>query len=64
MEGAALAHLLGDAVLEEMIFAVANTCQAVIACRVSPKQKALLVKLAQTYVVPEPVTLAIGDGAK
>jgi len=35
----------------------------VIACRVSPKQKALLVGLVRQNVVPEPVTLAIGDGA-
>ena len=64
VEGAALTHLLGDPILEEMLFSVADTCSAVIACRVSPKQKSLLVNLAKTYVFPEPVTLAIGDGAK
>ena len=63
IEGAALAHLLGDPVLEELLFAVASCSDSVIACRVSPKQKALLVKLVREYVVPEPVTLAIGDGA-
>merc|ERR1719183_3446895 len=50
-----------------MIFAVASSCEAVVACRVSPKQKALLVKLVRTFVEDngeeEPVTLAIGDGA-
>jgi len=63
IEGAALEHLLGDVELEELLFAVANTCDSVIACRVSPAQKAQLVQLVRRYVVPEPVTLAIGDGA-
>mmetsp|Transcript_397 Transcript_397/g.539 ORF Transcript_397/g.539 Transcript_397/m.539 type:complete len:933 (+) Transcript_397:61-2859(+) len=63
IEGAALAYLLGDPILEELLFAVASCCDAVIACRVSPKQKALLVKLVRNYVTPTPVTLAIGDGA-
>lgn len=63
IEGAALKHLLGDPELEELLFAVASNCEAVIACRVSPKQKALLVNLVRHNIVPEPVTLAIGDGA-
>lgn len=63
IEGAALERLLGDSELEEILFAVANTCSSVIACRVSPAQKAQLVQLVRRYVVPEPVTLAIGDGA-
>lgn len=63
IEGAALKHMLGDPELEEILFAVASNCDAVIACRVSPKQKALLVNLVRHNIVPEPVTLAIGDGA-
>ena len=63
IEGSSLAHILGKQSLEEMLFAVASSCNSVIACRVSPKQKALLVNLVQEYVVPTPVTLAIGDGA-
>jgi len=63
IEGNALKHLLGNAELEELLFNVANECNSVIACRVSPQQKALLVKLVRYRVVPEPVTLAIGDGA-
>jgi len=63
IEGSALAHFLGDDLLEEMLFAVASNCESVIACRVSPKQKALLVKLVKQFVSPTPVTLAIGDGA-
>ena len=63
IEGAALEHLLGNGEFEELLFNVASQCDAVIACRVSPQQKALLVKLVRHHVVPEPVTLAIGDGA-
>ena len=63
IEGAALEQLLGDPELEELLFAVASVCDSVIACRVSPAQKAQLVQLVRRYVVPEPVTLAIGDGA-
>ena len=37
-------------------------CKAVICCRVSPLQKALVVKLVRNNV-SEVVTLAIGDGA-
>ncbi|OEU10945.1 phospholipid-translocating P-type ATPase [Fragilariopsis cylindrus CCMP1102] len=63
IEGAALAHLQGDSELEELMFNIASRCDAVIACRVTPRQKAQLVKLVRHHVVPEPVTLAIGDGA-
>ena len=63
LEGAALKHLLGDPELEEMLFAVASCCESVIACRVSPIQKALLLKMVRKYVSPTPTTLAIGDGA-
>jgi len=63
IEGAALKHLQGDDELEELIFNVASQCDSVIACRVTPRQKAQLVKLVRRYVEPEPVTLAIGDGA-
>jgi len=63
IEGSALLHLLGNDLLEEVFFAVASQCDSVIACRVSPKQKALIVKLVRNYVEPTPVTLAIGDGA-
>mmetsp|Transcript_9024 Transcript_9024/g.10441 ORF Transcript_9024/g.10441 Transcript_9024/m.10441 type:complete len:481 (-) Transcript_9024:80-1522(-) len=63
IEGAALEHLQGDIELEELIFNIASQCGAVIACRVTPRQKAQLVRMVRHYVVPEPVTLAIGDGA-
>lgn len=41
---------------------IAKTCEAVICCRVSPAQKAEVVKLIKDDD-PETVTLAIGDGA-
>ena len=63
VEGAAVKHFMGDPVLEEMLFAVASCSESVIACRVSPKQKALLLKMVRKYVAPTPTTLAIGDGA-
>jgi magnesium-transporting ATPase (P-type) len=63
IEGAALTHLMGSQVQDEMLFAVLSCFDSVIACRVSPKQKALLVRTVRTYVEPEPMTLAIGDGA-
>jgi magnesium-transporting ATPase (P-type) len=37
--------------------------RVVIACRVRPAQKAEIVKMVREGVKPEPVTLAIGDGA-
>jgi predicted mannosyl-3-phosphoglycerate phosphatase (HAD superfamily) len=46
-----------------IIHQVASKCNAVIACRVSPKQKAVLVRMVKQYVKPTPVTLSIGDGA-
>ena len=63
LTGSALSLILPDPLLSEILFQVANSCTAVIACRVSPSQKALLVDLTKRHVTPEPVTLAIGDGA-
>ncbi|XP_043846327.1 phospholipid-transporting ATPase IK [Dromiciops gliroides] len=40
---------------------LASQCQAVICCRVTPKQKALIVQLVKKY--QQVITLAIGDGA-
>ncbi|KAL7689767.1 putative P-type ATPase, HAD-like superfamily [Plasmopara halstedii] len=46
----------------ELLLKVAEKCVAVIACRVSPAQKAQLVRLVRDNK-PEIRTLAIGDGA-
>lgn len=41
---------------------IAERCKAVVACRVSPKQKAEVVQLVRGEK-REAITLAIGDGA-
>ena len=46
-----------------MLLALGSMCKSVVACRVSPAQKRLIVRLVKRGVVPTPVTLAIGDGA-
>ena len=50
-----------DESLEELLLAVASQCQAVICCRVTPLQKAMVVDLVKRY--KKAVTLSIGDGA-
>ncbi|XP_048208111.1 phospholipid-transporting ATPase IK-like [Perognathus longimembris pacificus] len=46
---------------ERSFVELASRCQAVICCRMTPKQKALVVGLVKKY--QQVVTLAIGDGA-
>ncbi|NXU19904.1 AT8B3 ATPase, partial [Pardalotus punctatus] len=48
-------------VVEKAFVDLATSCQAVICCRVTPKQKALMVQLVKKH--KKAVTLAIGDGA-
>eukprot|EP00520_Triparma_pacifica_P017154 CAMPEP_0118656624 /NCGR_PEP_ID=MMETSP0785-20121206/13584_1 /TAXON_ID=91992 /ORGANISM="Bolidomonas pacifica, Strain CCMP 1866" /LENGTH=1232 /DNA_ID=CAMNT_0006549487 /DNA_START=137 /DNA_END=3832 /DNA_ORIENTATION=+ len=63
IDGPSLAHVLGDKESERLLLQIACICKAVIACRVSPSQKALIVRLVKKNVYPMPMTLAIGDGA-
>lgn len=63
VSGSALTHVLGKKDMEQAFLTVARCCRAVIACRVSPQQKALIVGLVRKGVKPSPMTLAIGDGA-
>jgi len=42
---------------------ISTSCSVLIACRVSPSQKAELVQFIRDMVVPTPVTLSVGDGA-
>lgn len=49
------------ALLEKAFVDLATSCQAVICCRVTPKQKALMVQLVKKH--KKAITLAIGDGA-
>lgn len=48
---------------EKQFLEVAKRCSVVIACRVSPLQKAEMVRIVRRGIKPTPVTLAIGDGA-
>lgn len=52
---------LGDDPHKEILLRLATQCDAVICCRVSPLQKALVVKLVKDGLGS--MTLAIGDGA-
>lgn len=61
--GDALRHILGRSVEEARFLSVAQMCRSVIACRVSPSQKADLVRLVRRSAKPKPMCLAIGDGA-
>jgi magnesium-transporting ATPase (P-type) len=49
--------------LEHALLAVGDSCKSVIACRVSPQQKAAIVLMVRQSRSPFPMTLAIGDGA-
>jgi phospholipid-transporting ATPase len=60
IDGATLKHALSKE-CEKIFFDLATQCKAVICCRVSPLQKALVVKLVKRY--SESILLAIGDGA-
>lgn len=52
---------LGDDRHKRLLLELAVLCEAVICCRVSPLQKALVVKLVKDGLGV--MTLAIGDGA-
>lgn len=60
INGHSLVHALSPE-LELALLGVAEHCQSVICCRVTPLQKALVVELVKKY--KEAVCLAIGDGA-
>lgn len=61
IDGLALKQALEEPHGREMLLDLACRCQAVVCCRVSPKQKAEVVKLVRYG--KKAVTLAIGDGA-
>jgi len=71
VSGSALSQLLtaekGTKASQEELLALASSCSVVLACRVSPSQKALVVEMVETSDEVrkhhEPVTLSIGDGA-
>lgn len=61
IEGTALDLALSDEESKRLLLRLAMQCEAVICCRVSPLQKALIVKLVKDGIGA--MTLAIGDGA-
>lgn len=69
IDGAALAHIFGDLSnenesiqnLKNKFMLLGKQCKSVICCRVSPSQKASVVKMVKTSL--NVMTLAIGDGA-
>ncbi|KAL4247497.1 Phospholipid-transporting ATPase [Abortiporus biennis] len=61
IDGAALGDALGDEAHKHLLLRLAMQCEGVICCRVSPLQKALVVKLVKDGLGT--MTLAIGDGA-
>nr|KAJ3420256.1 hypothetical protein HK105_005907 [Polyrhizophydium stewartii] len=61
IDGKTLTYALEDDI-KYIFLELAMMCKAVVCCRVSPLQKALVVKLVR-FGVTESVTLAIGDGA-
>ncbi|KAI0748707.1 phospholipid-translocating P-type ATPase [Daedaleopsis nitida] len=61
IDGSALGYALADEKHKHLLLRLAMQCEGVICCRVSPLQKALVVKLVKDGVGA--MTLAIGDGA-
>lgn len=66
IEGKALVHAL-DASLSDLFLQLAEECVAVVACRVSPLQKAQITRLVSVGdsagLIPKRICLGIGDGA-
>lgn len=61
IDGAALDYALADDDDKALLLRLATQCEGVICCRVSPLQKALVVKMVKDGLGV--MTLAIGDGA-
>ena len=59
----ALVRILKSKMLTKKLLKLGRCCKSVIACRVSPSQKAAIVSMVKYGITPMPVTLAIGDGA-
>jgi P-type E1-E2 ATPase len=62
VEANALKLILSNALYKKYFIKIAKSCEAVICCRVSPSQKADVVRLIKSDDELA-ITLAIGDGA-
>jgi magnesium-transporting ATPase (P-type) len=63
VDGPSLTDILDDPELTRKLLHLGCFCRAVVACRVSPAQKQLVVKMVKTGLPHGPITLSIGDGA-
>ncbi|GJN88512.1 hypothetical protein Rhopal_001478-T1 [Rhodotorula paludigena] len=61
IDGASLRHAFGEPWTKEILLELATRCRAVVCCRTSPLQKALIVRLVKDGLGS--MCLAIGDGA-
>ncbi|KAJ3822147.1 phospholipid-translocating ATPase [Lentinula raphanica] len=61
VDGAALLHAFETEHTKSLLLKLGTLCEGVICCRVSPLQKALIVRLVKDGL--KAMTLAIGDGA-
>jgi len=61
IDGLALKFALEDPACKELLLELACECSAVVCCRVSPLQKAMVVKMVKDS--KKVMTLSIGDGA-
>ena len=60
--GHSLVSIDSNDTLKELFLKASDNSDVILACRVSPKQKADIVQMIRTRF-PEKVTLSIGDGA-
>jgi phospholipid-transporting ATPase len=63
VSGKSLTFVFASDDLRNLFLQLCKMAKVVVACRVIPSQKAELVKMVRFGVRPEPMTLAIGDGA-
>lgn len=61
IDGDALKFALGDSTIQRKFLLLCKQCKAVLCCRVSPAQKASVVKMVKDTL--DVMTLAIGDGS-
>lgn len=63
MDGPSLTILLGNSNVTERLVRISAAASAVIACRITPRQKSALVSLIKMNLSPTPMCLSVGDGA-
>lgn len=61
VEGESLTLIFNDQNCQKAFLKISKECESVVCCRVTPKQKALVVRLIKDNL--KKITLAIGDGA-